>query len=226
MEKQLLFLLDYNVRIEEQDLITHFEPFLRPIQLRMRLSNFNSAPSTPRRVKSRPAPLAPHALNPAASANALTPPRMVRCDSQDSLSVSPGYQPSPTRSLDTVSSASSYNTDLTDDEDIPEPKYLESTPRENSKRLVHRLSSQSLLDARPPQIRRASSTVLSTYQQQHFISPHQASRRIASASCYEQPEPISAKARFTKRVMQFTRRHQQPSAEEQAYISAAGPVLY
>ncbi|KAK4695513.1 PHO85 cyclin-1, partial [Lecanoromycetidae sp. Uapishka_2] len=34
MEKQLLFLLDWDLRIRNEDLFTHFEPFLAPIRLR------------------------------------------------------------------------------------------------------------------------------------------------------------------------------------------------
>ena len=37
MEKQLLFLLDWDLQITNQDLLTHFEPFLGPIRTRMEL---------------------------------------------------------------------------------------------------------------------------------------------------------------------------------------------
>ena len=37
MEKQLLFLLDWDLQITNHDLLTHFEPFLGPIRIRMEL---------------------------------------------------------------------------------------------------------------------------------------------------------------------------------------------
>ena len=40
MEKQLLFLLDWDLRITNDDLFKHFEPFLGPIRTRMELEEF------------------------------------------------------------------------------------------------------------------------------------------------------------------------------------------
>lgn len=37
MERQLLFLLDFDLRITEEDLFTHFEPFLAPIRFQIEL---------------------------------------------------------------------------------------------------------------------------------------------------------------------------------------------
>ncbi|EXJ83236.1 hypothetical protein A1O1_06855 [Capronia coronata CBS 617.96] len=37
MERQLLYLLDFDVRVSEQDLFDHFEPFLAPIRFQMEL---------------------------------------------------------------------------------------------------------------------------------------------------------------------------------------------
>ncbi|KAI9789242.1 MAG: hypothetical protein M1816_006251 [Peltula sp. TS41687] len=37
MEKQLLFLLDWDMRITQEDLLTHLEPFLAPIRVQLRL---------------------------------------------------------------------------------------------------------------------------------------------------------------------------------------------
>ena len=39
MEKQLLFLLDWDLRITNDDLLTHFEPFLGPIRAHLRLED-------------------------------------------------------------------------------------------------------------------------------------------------------------------------------------------
>ena len=37
MERQLLFLLDWETRVEEEDLFTHLEPFLEPIRHRLQI---------------------------------------------------------------------------------------------------------------------------------------------------------------------------------------------
>ena len=37
MEKQLLFLLDWDMRVTQEDLLTHLEPFLAPIRVRIQL---------------------------------------------------------------------------------------------------------------------------------------------------------------------------------------------
>ncbi|GAA5919949.1 hypothetical protein JCM1841_000064 [Sporobolomyces salmonicolor] len=112
MERQLLFLLDFDLRIDESELLEHFAPFLprQPVAstsspLRIHTSTSTSSPSfTPRAAESLPSPKTPRRT----PLNLSTPSSSDRRRraALDSPPPSPSHDVSPAESHSSASSAS------------------------------------------------------------------------------------------------------------------------
>ncbi|GAA5974668.1 hypothetical protein JCM11641_007050 [Rhodosporidiobolus odoratus] len=185
MERQLLFLLDYDLRMEEAELVYHFEPFLRrpsPSTSRRQLASpsyaqqqqqpqtasqlaspYNASPATPQRR--------PSALNTACPPSAdgyLTPPPSARRPSTQQTpeyrrSQLPHPRVSPTGSSSSGGTLSDVESDVSDLEATPEQRIPASTRNLTT---PQRRSGQSSLPVTPTD----------------EVSPYTAAHDVSSAS--------------------------------------------
>ncbi|KAM0790542.1 hypothetical protein ACM66B_003410 [Microbotryomycetes sp. NB124-2] len=112
-ERQLLFLLDYDLRMDEEDLIEHFAPFLRRVasssKPRASVSSESSYPSTPSRRQSSEPQLAyptPTSRRPSHLASLPTPRRTAPATSGTSSATSSARSSMSAASSSSCSSAS------------------------------------------------------------------------------------------------------------------------
>lgn len=158
MERQLLFLLDWDTRVTEDDLFQHFEPFLAPIRFQLQLEHENSRLNEQRQWYAQE------------SVNDVRVPRLpARTQTQDVLSTPPkvsatGIYDSPRSTVDDDSSRNGRNAGSR----ITPPASAHKR-RAGTTYYTRDPSPPSLRDL-PPLVHSAKSSVSSRHKQQSSTS--------------------------------------------------------